>query len=162
MIGFAALDFTFTDWLNLKLRSGMDNYTIEYENIRATGNPYWENNGSMTANMEKFTEVNSDFLLTAKGNWDRFGIVGTLGGNVMYRSRNWYKESSGEFVIPEFHAIANGKTHKGEYTKERKQINSLYATASLSWDDYLYLDLTARNDWSSTLPKTMIPIFILQ
>lgn len=153
LIGFAALDFTFTDWLNLKLRSGMDNYTIEYENIRATGNPYWENNGSMTANMEKFTEVNSDFLLTAKGNWDRFGIVGTLGGNVMYRSRNWYKESSGEFVIPEFHAIANGKTHKGEYTKERKQINSLYATASLSWDDYLYLDLTARNDWSSTLPK---------
>lgn len=153
LIGFAALDFTFTDWLSLKLRSGMDNYTIEYENIRATGNPYWENNGSMTANMEKFTEVNSDFLLTAKGNWDRFGIVGTLGGNVMYRSRNWYKESSGEFVIPEFHAIANGKTHKGEYTKERKQINSLYATASLSWDDYLYLDLTARNDWSSTLPK---------
>lgn len=152
-IGFAALDFTFTDWLSLKLRSGMDNYTIQYETIRATGNPYWENNGSMTANMEKFTEINSDFLLTAKGNWDRFGIVGTVGGNMMYRNSTWYKESSGEFVIPDFHAIANGKTHGGEYTRNRKQINSLYATASLSWDDYLYLDLTARNDWSSTLPK---------
>ena len=139
--------------MSLKLRSGMDNYTIQYETIRATGNPYWENNGSMTANMEKFTEINSDFLLTAKGNWDRFGIVGTVGGNMMYRNSTWYKESSGEFVIPDFHAIANGKTHGGEYTRNRKQINSLYATASLSWDDYLYLDLTARNDWSSTLPK---------
>ncbi|MEG1543303.1 MAG: SusC/RagA family TonB-linked outer membrane protein [Tannerellaceae bacterium] len=152
-MGFAALDFTFTDWLNLKLRSGMDNYTIQYEAIRATGNPYWETNGSMSANMEKFTEINSDFLLSAKGNWNKFGIVGTVGGNIMYRSRSEYKESSGEFVIPEFHAIANGKTHGGEYIKNRKQINSLYATASMSWDDYLYLDLTARNDWSSTLPK---------
>ena len=84
------MDFTFTDWLSLKLRSGMDNYTIQYETIRATGNPYWENNGSMTANMEKFTEINSDFLLTAKGNWDRFGIVGTVGGNMMYRNSTWY------------------------------------------------------------------------
>lgn len=152
-IGFAALDFTFTDWLTLKLRTGMDNYTIQYETIRATGNPYWENNGSMTANIEKFTEMNSDFLLTAKGNWNKFGIVGTVGGNIMYRSKSEYKESSGEFVIPEFHSISNGKTHNGEYIQTRKQINSVYATASMAWDDYLYLDLTARNDWSSTLPK---------
>lgn len=153
LIGFAALDFTFTDWLSLKLRTGMDNYTIQYEWVRATGTPYWETNGSMQAKMEKFNEINSDFLLTAKGNWDRFGIVGTVGGNIMYRSSALYTENSGEFIIPDFHAIANGKTHGGEYEKTRKQINSLYATASLSWDDYLYLDLTARNDWSSTLPK---------
>lgn len=152
-IGFAALDFTFTDWLSLKLRSGMDNYTIQYEWVRATGTPYWETNGSMQAKIEKFNEVNSDFLLTAKGNWDKFGIVGTLGGNIMYRTRTTYTENSGEFIIPDFHAIANGKTHGGELERQRKQINSIYATASLSWDDYLYLDLTARNDWSSTLPK---------
>ncbi|WP_278623744.1 SusC/RagA family TonB-linked outer membrane protein [Parabacteroides gordonii] len=153
LIGFAALDFTFTDWLSLKLRSGMDNYTVQYEWVRGTGTPYWETNGSMQAKSEKFNEINSDFLLTAKGNWDRFGIVGTVGGNIMYRSTALYTENSGEFIIPDFHAIANGKTHGGEYEKTRKQINSVYATASMSWDDYLYLDLTARNDWSSTLPK---------
>ena len=153
LMGFASLDFTFTDWLSLKLRSGIDTYSIQYESIRATGNPYWEQNGSMQASIEKFTEINNDFLLTAKGNWGRFGAVGTLGGNMMYRKSSFYRENSGEFVIPDFHAIANGKTHSGEYTQSRKQINSLYATASLAWDDYLYLDLTARNDWSSTLPK---------
>lgn len=153
-MGFAALDFTFTDWLSLKLRSGMDTYTIQYETIRGSGTPYWEQNGSMTANMEKFTEMNSDFLLSAKGNWGKFGIVGTAGGNIMYRSSYWYRESSGELNLSDFYAIANGKTHSGEYTRNRKQINSLYATASMAWDDYLYLDLTARNDWSSTLPKT--------
>lgn len=152
-IGFAALDFTITNWLTLKLRSGMDNYNINYESVRGTGNPYWETNGSMSTSKETFKEINSDFLATAKGNWNKFGIVGTFGGNIMYRSWSTTGANSGEFIIPEFHAIANGKTHGGTYEKHRKQINSLYATASMSWDDYLYLDLTARNDWSSTLPK---------
>jgi len=152
-IGFAALDFTFTEWLSLKLRTGMDNYTFLYDWTRATGNPYWETNGSYRVQTERFKELNSDFLFTAQGAWDRFGIVGTVGGNIMYRSTSHNNDWSGELVIPDFYSINNGKIHGGEFTKTRKQINSLYATASLSWDNFLYLDLTARNDWSSTLPK---------
>lgn len=152
-IGFAALDFTFTDWLTLKLRSGMDNYTFLYDWTRATGNPYWENNGSYRVQTERFKEINSDFLFTAQGSWDKFGVVGTLGGNIMYRSSSLNNDFSGELVIPDFYSISNGKKHSAEFTRSRKQINSLYATASLSWDSFLYLDLTGRNDWSSTLPK---------
>ncbi|MDR2920780.1 MAG: TonB-dependent receptor [Tannerella sp.] len=152
-IGFAAFDITFTDWLTLKLRSGIDNYTLIYDMTRATGNPYWENNGSYRVYTERFKELNTDFLFTAQKNWERFGIVGTVGGNVMYRSSSFSNEFSGELVIPDFYSISNGKEHKSEHTKSRKQINSLYATVSLSWDNFLYLDITGRNDWSSTLPK---------
>ncbi|MDR0750214.1 MAG: SusC/RagA family TonB-linked outer membrane protein [Tannerellaceae bacterium] len=152
-IGFAALDFKFTEWLNLKLRTGMDNYTFLYDWTRATGNPYWETNGSYRVQTERFKELNTDFLFTAQGNWDKFGIVGTLGGNIMYRSTSKNNDWSGELVIPDFYSINNGKVHSGEFTKNRKQINSLYATASFSWDNYLYLDVTGRNDWSSTLPE---------
>lgn len=152
-IAFAAFDFTFTDWLSLKLRSGMDNYTLIYDHTRATGNPYWENNGSYRVQTERFKEINTDFLFTAQKNWNKFGIVGTAGGNIMYRSSSYSNEWSGELVIPDFYAISNGKEHKGEHTRNRKQINSLYATASLSWDNHLYVDVTGRNDWSSTLPK---------
>lgn len=152
-IGFAAFDINLASWLSLKLRSGIDNYTLIYDNIRATGNPYWETNGSYRVQTERFKEINSDFLFTATGNWNKFGIVGTAGGNVMYRSSSYSNEWSGELVIPDFYSINNGKEHKGEHTRSRKQINSLYATASLSWNNYLYLDITGRNDWSSTLPK---------
>jgi TonB-linked SusC/RagA family outer membrane protein len=152
-IGFAALDFKFTEWLSLKLRTGMDNYTFLYDWTRATGNPYWENNGSYRVQTERFKELNSDFLFTAQGNWDKFGIVGTLGGNIMYRSTSKNNDWSGELIIPDFYSINNGKTHSAEFTRNRKQINSLYATASFSWDSYLYVDVTGRNDWSSTLPK---------
>ncbi|MDH6315582.1 TonB-linked SusC/RagA family outer membrane protein [Parabacteroides sp. PF5-5] len=152
-IGFAAFDFTITDWLSLKLRTGMDNYTFLYDWTRATGNPYWETNGSYRVQTERFKELNSDFLFTAQKNWDKFGIVGTVGGNIMYRSTSLNNDFSGELVIPDFYAISNGKSHNGEFSRSRKQINSIYATASMSWDNYLYLDLTGRNDWSSTLPK---------
>lgn len=152
-LGFAALDFTFTDWLSLKLRSGIDTYTFTFEDIEATGTPYWDQQGHYNIRTDKFTEVNSDFLFTAKGNWGKFGIVGTLGGNIMYRNYSYMNSNSGNLVIPDFYATANGQLHTSTTNKERKQINSLYATASMSWDDYLFLDLTGRNDWSSTLPK---------
>jgi TonB-linked SusC/RagA family outer membrane protein len=152
-IGFAALDFVFTDWLSLKLRTGIDNYTATYDLIRATGNPYWEQNGSYTTKTEQFKEVNSDFLFTAQGKWGNFGVVGTAGGNIMTRSTSLNTANSGNLIIPDFYAIANGQEHKATYWKSRKQINSVYATASMSWKDFIYLDVTARNDWSSTLPK---------
>ncbi|KAA6328350.1 TonB-dependent receptor SusC, partial [termite gut metagenome] len=152
-IALAALDFTFTDWLSLKLRTGMDNYTFLYDWTRATGNPYWEENGSYRVQTERFKEINSDFLFTAQGNWGNFGIVGTAGGNIMYRSTSLNNDFSGELNIPDFYAIANGKEHSASFWKSRKQINSIYATSSLSWASFVYLDLTARNDWSSTLPK---------
>ncbi|MDR1345023.1 MAG: SusC/RagA family TonB-linked outer membrane protein [Tannerellaceae bacterium] len=152
-IGLAALDISFASWLNLKLRTGIDNYTSTYDMIRATGNPYWEENGSFTTKTEQFREVNSDFLFTAQGSWNKFGVVGTAGGNIMSRQTLLNTSKSGELIIPDFYAIANGKEHRAEYEKKRKQINSLYATASLSWDNFVYLDVTARNDWSSTLPK---------
>lgn len=153
LIGFAAMDFTLAPWLSLKLRSGIDTYSIQYQWILATGTPFWDQDGHFNTSSEKFTEMNSDFLITAKGNWNKFGIVGTAGGNLMYRSSQVTGAQSGALVIKDFYSISNGQKHDGTYTLSRKQINSLYATASLSWDNWAYLDLSARNDWSSTLPK---------
>jgi TonB-linked SusC/RagA family outer membrane protein len=151
-IGMAAFDIKFTNWLSLKLRSGMDNYTFLYDWTRATGNPYWEQGGSYRVQTERFKETNTDFLFTATGNWGDFGIVGTAGGNTMKRATSLSNDWSGELYFPDFYSIYNGKEHKAIFDQTEKQVNSLYATASLSYASMLYLDLTARNDWSSTLP----------
>ena len=39
------------------------------------------------------------------------------------------------------------------YSRYERAINSVYAMANMGWKDMIYLDLTARNDWSSTLPE---------
>lgn len=153
-IGFAALDFTITDWLSLKLRTGLDNYTSIYDLIRATGNPYWEAGGSYRVQTETFKEINSDFLLTAKKQFGNIGVTATLGGNRMKQSSTLSNNFSGELEIPDFYAISAGKEHRADYYSGEKQINSLYGAVSLSYEGQFYLDLTGRNDWSSTLPAS--------
>lgn len=152
-IGFVALDFTITDWLSLKLRSGMDNYSFLYDITRATGNPYWEQGGSYRVNNERFKETNSDFLLTAKKEFNKFGVIATFGGNQMHMKTSLSNDFSGELEIPDFYSISAGKQHEAAFWRSEKQINSLYAAVSLSYAGQLFLDITGRNDWSSTLPK---------
>lgn len=152
-LGMVAMNVNFTDWLTLKVRSGMDNYTFYYDMTRATGNPYWESEGSFTTYQEKFKEMNSDFLFTGKKTWDKFGLVATFGGNRMSRTSSLDINRSGALEIPDFYSISAGREHKAEYTASQKQINSLYGTVSLSYADAFYLDASLRGDWSSTLPK---------
>lgn len=152
-IGFAALDFTITDWLNLKVRTGMDNYSFLYDLTRATGNPYWEQGGSYRVQTERFKEINSDFLLTAKKDFNKIGVVATVGGNRMKQTSTLSNNFSGELEVPDFYSISAGKEHRADFTRTEKQINSIYGAVSLSYAGQVYLDVTGRNDWSSTLPK---------
>jgi TonB-linked SusC/RagA family outer membrane protein len=156
LLGFASVKFDFTKWLNLQLRYGLDTYHREGEIKQAEGTPYWVNNGSSidyVLDQDRFLESNGDFLFTGQGNiTGQLGIVATLGGNVMYRSiRNTSNSAYGMF-LPDFYNLSNGIYSRGSSKITQKQVNSLYGTASFSWENYLYLDLTARNDWSSTLP----------
>jgi TonB-linked SusC/RagA family outer membrane protein len=155
-IGFIALDFTITDWLNLKVRSGMDNYTSQYDLTRATGNPYWEQGGSYRVQTERFKEINADFLLTAKKDFNKIGLIATLGGNIMKSTATLSNEFSGELEIPDFYSISAGKEHRADFWRTEKQINSLYAAVSTSYADQLFLDLTVRKDWASSLAHPRI------
>jgi len=150
-IGFVAADFTITDWLSLRLRSGIDNYTFIYDLTRATGNPYWEQGGSYRVQTERYKETNSDFLLTAKKDFSKFGLTATVGGNMMKQSGTLSNEFSGELEVPEFYSISAGKEHRADFWRAGKQINSLYGAVNLSFADQLFVDVTARSDWSSTL-----------
>jgi len=57
-------------------------------------------------------------------------------------------------IIPYLYTIQNIENASLNYSNARyeKAINSLYAMANLGWRDMIYLDLTGRNDWASTLP----------
>ncbi|MEZ4996867.1 MAG: hypothetical protein R2758_05160 [Bacteroidales bacterium] len=60
-----------------------------------------------------------------------------------------------KFKIPTKPSLASAATNLPSYTPlEEKIINSVYGSAQLSYGDFLFLEGSARNDWSSTLPKT--------
>lgn len=151
-IGFASLKYEFTDWLNIQGRYGIDYHNSKYSNRHATGTPYWQESGDYFMQDDTFYETNADFLVTLNKNLsEKVGLVATAGGNVMYQRSDLFQAEAGGLVIPNWYTLSNGKNKSPQDSYTRQQINSLYATASLSYDNTLYLDLTARNDWSSML-----------
>ena len=155
--GFGSLKYQFTDWLNLQLRYGLDTYskTIDKWYRHDLVSSATSKDGRYINQTQNFTEVNADFLLSAvKSNIGNTKLSGSimLGGNIMNKSiRSTFDQANG-LNIPELYTISNGKAITSTDNKYNKEIQSLYGMGQLSWDGWVFLDLTARNDWSSTLP----------
>jgi outer membrane receptor protein involved in Fe transport len=100
------------------------------------------------------TENNYQGFIRYDNRWgENFSFNGFVGGSIMKRSR---VTAGGETVGGLSSDIFNLAASLGRPTlydrKIRKQINSAFASASFGYLDQLFLDITARNDWSSTLP----------
>ena len=155
LLGNIALKYAPTNWFNVELRGGTDYYTTtKNEKVYAGGNT--TPSGLYSEGSETFYENNYSFLATAnKDNLiDRLGGFVTFGGNLMIQRRTKMNASAGELLVPNLFSLNNG-INKPTVTSEliRRKMNSLYGSLQLNWDGYLFLDITARNDWSSTMSK---------
>ncbi|MEZ5199693.1 MAG: SusC/RagA family TonB-linked outer membrane protein [Bacteroidales bacterium] len=114
------------------------------------------NNGAYGIISGEDVERNADFLATYKDEWNDFSLTFSAGGNLLYARgssiSNSSKSGSG-LIIPYLYTVNNIESSALNYSNYRYQraINSIYALANLGWKDMVYLDLTARNDWASTL-----------
>lgn len=151
--GFLSANIKFSKAFNLELRSGMD-----YYNSRLTQTFLWNDivypgaNPSINITYTEFKEQNSDFLFNFNKNLTNFSIKASVGGNLMSHVQRSLYGGSGQLAVQGAYYLDLG-TNKNTYnTLYQKDINSLYGFVDLGYKNYLYLDLTARNDWSSTLP----------
>ncbi len=103
-------------------------------------------------------EQNGDFLLGYKKNFEDFSLSASVGGNYMYQFAEnnlaQTKNNGSGLIVPGIYTLTNISPDNLVYNSgwSQKGIYSLYALASFGYKDAVYLDLTARNDWSSTLP----------
>ncbi|MCY1723204.1 SusC/RagA family TonB-linked outer membrane protein [Prolixibacteraceae bacterium Z1-6] len=115
------------------------------------------NNGAYGIKNGNNFERNTDFLATYTNTFGDFEVTASGGGNILYSQRsvisNSSKSGSG-LIVPNVYTVQNIAASALNFSNYRyeKEINSLYAMANLSWKEIAYLDVTARNDWSSTLP----------
>ena len=153
IIGFTSLTYEFADWISLMGRFGGDTYTTRRTGITPWGTAY-SPLGGMSENEYRITEINTDFLLTADRQLPaNIAMAATVGGNILYRHREDLALSGGGgFNVPGLEVVTNQNTRSHGYGLNEKQINSLYGSAEFAYNDYLFVTLTARNDWSSTLP----------
>lgn len=152
VMGYASLTYEFTDWLNLKVKSGLDSYTYTYYNYSPRTTPLAET-GEYRDVFANTTEINSEFLLVAQKQFnERWYVSGSFGGNIMYYENSTRDIYASDEVDTDRIALNNYTEYSATYSNPHKQINSLYAFVNIGYRNYLYVDVTARNDWSSTLP----------
>jgi TonB-linked SusC/RagA family outer membrane protein len=157
--GFMSLKYDVFSWLNAQVKYGIDTYSKDWDRWIRHGlvSSSTLKNGRYTNQTKNYSEANAEFLITAhKDNLFNSKLSGNLmfGGNMMHRHyTSTYQQAIG-LNIPELYTIENGITINSSNYKYNKETQSLYGMAQLSWDNWLYLDVTARNDWSSTLPSS--------
>jgi TonB-linked SusC/RagA family outer membrane protein len=153
-LGFAKLDYEFNDWLSAFIRIGGDVTNVRSEYIQDYGHHFFYD-GRLNFSNRKNVEINSDFLFTAnKDLTEKLNLVANVGGSLSKRSFEGMSVSGSQFRLPSRAFLNNTNVQTSTHTPLGvKKINSLYGSFSFSYDDFMYLDLTARNDWSSTLSQ---------
>ena len=150
--GFTKINYQFTDWLSGFVRIGADITNAGSYYVRQAGHHYYPS-GRMGRRNSKSGELNSEFLLTAKQDLtEDVNMVLNVGGNMSkrtYQSNSMFGES---FKIPSKPFFSNTNVNNfNDGPQQIKKVNSLYGSANFSYDNWAYLDVSARNDWSSTL-----------
>jgi len=152
IIAFASAKYDFTSWLSLQLRGGTDFYTTRQTDWDDERTPHLNRPGRMNEREWRVREDNFDFLFLINESFGDFSINANVGGNRLYRSFELLTLSGNEFIIPGLRTVKNTVVQNTGYGFNERKINSLYGSAQIGYRDYLFLDVTGRNDWSSTLP----------
>lgn len=153
--GTASLNFNLMKGLTLTLRGGMD-MNNDFRTQRKPKMTADYVNGMYREQTVREYEFNIDFLLKYTRNFvnDRLSVSAAFGGNRKdhhyYTTKITATELSEEG--PGMYNLSNTPINPDTYTyRSNKEVQSLYAFVNVGWDDTYYLDVTARNDYSSTL-----------
>jgi hypothetical protein len=153
VIGAVSATYEVSDNLDIMVRSGTD---LSYE-YRSQQRPF-----SMTKypkgmfreqNVFNY-EVNNDVLLSYRNNiGSKFKYAATAGANAMRQAYDFAGMYADQLSQPGIYQISNSLDQAvADPQKTRKAINSIYGSGQVSYNEKVFVDVTGRNDWSSTLP----------
>ena len=174
LLGSVKLAYNPLEWLTISARSGLDFHLDDYVYKQKPTDISGLQNGNYSHRLTKQVVQNSDFMVTAQKDnlfadkfnagvtlgatrWDRqfYQLTGTIFGD-------FHSPGGGTFKDPYLYTFGNydisrqnDRVNPGQVPQEdflNKRINSVYGFVDLSYGNFIYLQMTGRNDWSSTLP----------
>ena len=163
IFGGAQVDITPIEKLRLTYRFGGD-----YENARSDRHrsiiafdPEGFNSSSSSTDAGWYqnewverTQVNHDFMINYDWNiTDKLGLNATAGLNINDRQNRWITAEISSVDVAGFYHLSNSLSPSTSTQEIRhRRVMGIYGNFDFNWDSYLFLTVTARNDWSSTLP----------
>ena len=149
--GNANISINLLKGLDLAARFGTDTYQFS----QREGIPRASVETSAYAETERrFQETNMEVTLRYNNTFGKLSLSALAGGNRMRQlNRRTGLNTVGGLSLEGFYNISNSASSPNITTFEQERgINSVFGSATFGWDNWVYLDITARNDWSSTLP----------
>jgi len=151
--GNITANYQFTKDFNVMLRSGIEILNEE----RTTKRPYSSANYLKGFYREQFIknhEFNNDILFTYKKDFNKFNISANAGGSVRYNEYTMNDYRAEGLKVAGDYSLNNAISLITRVPKPNdQQTNSVYGLLSLGYDNLIFVDVTGRNDWSSTLAK---------
>ncbi|AEV97211.1 TonB-dependent receptor plug [Niastella koreensis GR20-10] len=154
LIGNASLKYAVTPQLDVMLRTGSDIYDDHREGHRAFTTVRFPTGGFRTDDVNYF-ENNTDFLVSYRKKPGRLlNINASIGGNRFMQNISYNRNIANALITPGLYNFSNAQSQLPTlFQKYDKVVYSAYAFADLDYKSMLFLNVTARNDHSSTLPK---------
>ncbi|OBX26805.1 TonB-linked SusC/RagA family outer membrane protein [Gelidibacter algens] len=151
VFGNIAIKQNFTEHFSISLRSGMD-YSSEKRQFRRAYSSNRFKNGAYAEHEVFYREVNTDFLINYNTPFGDFSFDISLGGNRLDQTASTKQSQTNSLAQPGIYNLNNAASPIDVFQFEsQKRINSFYGIAKFGFKDFLYLDITGRNDWSSAL-----------
>jgi outer membrane receptor protein involved in Fe transport len=156
MFGNISTTYKINDWLSASARIGVDSYHQKQKRITQSGtkkNIRQGKGGQFEENKNSFRETNADITLNFDKTFGDYRVDGLIGANNRNTVSSWSKMKALDLTVADIYSISNvnGTPELGMSSSEY-ETQSIYASVNSSYKDYLYLGLTYRLDWSSTLP----------
>lgn len=155
LIGMIRPTWQITNWLSLRAQLSTDitdtKQTLEYETERP--NSLYDPSGSFQNINRRYDIVYGDVMLNFNYNIRRFDIAATLGWTGRYENMNNMRVSTDGGLVTENWFDLNASRYTASSTLQRMELlkTGYMGTLSLGWDNYLFLELTGRQERSSTL-----------
>ncbi|MDD3722772.1 MAG: SusC/RagA family TonB-linked outer membrane protein [Lutibacter sp.] len=154
LFGNMGLNYKLTDWLNVDGKVSVDTYSyIQEQRINKGSNPV----AKYTRYNVDFTELNYDLMLNFnKDLTDKINLSGVVGTNIRRsHQRSFYATTNGGLVADRIFSFTNSASPMvapGE-SDEKIGVDGVYGLLSFGYDKTFYIDVTGRQDHSSTLPS---------
>jgi iron complex outermembrane recepter protein len=159
LIGALTLTYQPLSWLFVKGRLGTDFTLNQFQTRKKPIDLTGITEGFYSNELGKDNVLNNDLIITAtrdKVFQSPIGVSFSVGGTQWERNGYGIRAQTAEWENPWLYSLTNfGALSQAQLPIEtwyRKRINSVFSFLNLSYENYAYLEMTARNDWSSALP----------
>ncbi|MFA7015265.1 MAG: SusC/RagA family TonB-linked outer membrane protein [Bacteroidales bacterium] len=145
-----------TKWWFIQYRLGVDSYTLEAANRIAAGGAIkqiWQN-GMMSDNSKRFQYLSHNLISNMSKQFGDFDFNLLLGAALDDTQSETNYKMAYNFSVPDFFSYANATTENKSFSHgaSQKRLVGVFGEFRASWRNTLYLTVTGRNDWTSTLP----------